>query len=174
MSAPTGKAQDAVSPGRGEKAAPAAEAQAPKRDAKSSARPQSPARDNAIPADGKDIGTARGAKEQGARGSAREHADKPSTRDSRHATAATARSPDATSDRGKDDLAAARAAALERKQSTNGDASAKAAHQRRASPSKGEKSKRDVREKDVVAYGVAPTAGTKRRAADATKPADLR
>ena len=153
---------------------------AARRDAKDNAHREHPAKDATAPRDAKDTArpprdtsAVRGTKEHSTRGS-REHADKATAREGRHGTAASAKPGEVTADRRADEkLAAARAAALQRKQSTNGDVDAKAAPEPRTSPGKADKGKRNVDgAKDGAANGVTPTAGTKRRAADVPKAGD--
>ena len=155
------------------------DAPAARRAAKDSTHREHPAKDAAAPRDAKDAArpprdtsAVRGTKEHGTRGG-REHA---TAREGRHGTAATAKPGEATADRRADEkLAAARAAALERKQSANGDLDVKASPEPRTSPGKAEKDKRDAEGGNhSAANGMTPTAGTKRRAADAPKTGDLK
>ena len=165
----------------GNKEAAVTEPVAQRREGQDHARREAPAKER-VPARNvtetarppRDTGTVKGVREAGTRGS-REHTDKATAREGRHASAATAKPDGATADRKAVDLAAARAAALERKQSANGDVVANDAPAQRTSPSKAEKGMREVDgDKGGDANGVMSAAGTKRRVADAPRPLDLK
>ena len=165
----------------GNKEATVTEPPAQRREVKDHARREAAAKERA-PARGvsetvrppRDTGTVKAVREVGTRGG-REHTDKTTAREGRHASAATAKPDGATANRKADDLAAARAAALERKQSANGDVVAKDAPEQRTSPSKADKGMREVDgDKGGDANGVMSAAGTKRRAADVPRPLDLK
>lgn len=127
----------------------------------------------------RDSSTSRISKEHGARGGREpaERADRAATAsEGRHGSAATAKASEG-SRRGEDKLAAARAAALlERKQSGNGDAVAKASSERRSSP-KADKARHHAEgaaAKESAVNGTGHLAGSKRRATDLPKPTDTR